>query len=450
MGAIKGEANLKRRIGFLGLLAMSVGLNIGGALFALTTLAAGLSGPSLPLAMLISSIPCLLAVVPYCILTSSMPTTAATYRYIQLINPALSLVSMLTLLVCILIGAQPLFALAFGKYLQTIIPLDPIISGLMVLTFFYVINLLGVELTARLQIILLALLLSALLMFVILGLPEIERARFVEFFPNGIGGVLTAAGLLFTFSAGGFFVIDMGGEVIQANRVFPRVLFLGIFIVVIINILVMIVVVGIADIETLKGKSLVHISEFFLPGPAVLFFTAAGALVACATTINVIFSTVARGLMVVAADGLLPDILGRVNRRFGTPHLGLTLTYIVASLSLIFIPSLMFYGSMLNLGLIVAITLVAVSGLRFPGRFPDHYAGSLFKVPTRLRQITCISTIGINLLIFVFFTIAVGRATFVFISIAVLTGLFAFSRRNRLRNFDLKSVMPEPNIATGD
>jgi len=438
-----GETNLKRRIGFLGLLAMSVGLNIGGSLFALTTLAAGMSGPSLPLAMLISSIPCLLAVIPYCILTSSLPTTAATYRYIQLISPALSLVTMLTLLVCSVIGAQPLFALAFGMYLQKIIPIDPIISGLLVLTFFYVINILGVELLARLQIILLFLLITALSMFVVLGLPEVEPGRFSVLFPNGIGGVLTATGLLFTFSAGGFFVIDMGGEVIQAKRVFPKVLFLGIFIVVIINILIMIVVVGVADIETLKGKSLLHVSEMFMSGPAVLFFSIGGALVACATTINVIFSTIARGLMVVARDGLLPKFLGNVNQRFGTPHFGLTMVYLVSAIALVSIPSLLFFGSMLNLGLIVSITLVAASGLFFPNRYPHLYAKSFFKVPPRLRQIACIGVIGINLLIFVFFTFAIGKATFVFFGIVVAASLYTLSKKKDFSSFDIFIALPE-------
>ncbi len=449
MAIINEEANLKRRIGFLGLLAMSVGLNIGGSLFALTTLAAGMSGSSLPLAMLISSIPCLLAVVPYCILTSSLPTTAATYRYIQLINPVLSLVSMLTLLICILIGAQPLFALAFGMYLQNIVPIDPIISGLLVLTFFYVINILGVGITARLQIILLFLLISALSMFVIMGLPEVQPGRFSELFPNGIGGVLTATGLLFTFSAGGFFVIDMGGEVIQAKRVFPRVLFLGIFIVVILNILIMVVVVGVTDMETLKGKSLVHVSEIFMTSPAVLFFTVAGALIACATTINVTLSTVARGMMVVAMDGFLPKFLGKVSQRFGTPHFGLTLAYLISAIALIFIPSLLFFGSMLNLGLIVSITLVAASGLFFPNRYPHLYAGSSFRVSSRLRRIACVSVIAINLLIFIFFTIAIGKATFVFFGIAIAAGLYALSKKRELSRFDITTVLPELKMESG-
>ncbi len=443
MTQLNDLSNLKQHIGFFGLLAMSVGLNIGGALFALTTLAAGMSGPSLPLAMLISSIPCLLAVVPYCLLSSALPATAATYRYIQLINPAVSLISMLTLLVCILIGAQPLFALAFGMYLKELIGVNPLFSGLIALTFFYGVNMLGVKLTAKLQIVLLVLLMAALLLFVATGLPEVQAVRFSEPFPNGLGGLFTAAGLLFTFCAGGFFIIDMGGEVIQAQRIFPKVLLLGLVIVVVLNILIMVVVVGIADVASLKGKSLIQVASLFMSRPSVAFFTACGALVACATTINVVFSTVARGMMVVSLDGFLPEFLSRVSQRFGSPHLGLTVSYVVSSAALLSIPSLLFLGSMLNLGLIVAITLVAVSGLFFAKRYPSLYARSTLKWPSWFIRTACILVIGINLFIFLFFVVAIGSASFAFLGIGLCATLYTFYRKKTLASFDITAAFPE-------
>ena len=57
---------------------MSVGLNIGGSLFGLTAVAAGLARPSLPLALLVSALPIILAVLPYAILASAAPTTVLT------------------------------------------------------------------------------------------------------------------------------------------------------------------------------------------------------------------------------------------------------------------------------------------------------------------------------------------------------------------------------------
>lgn len=437
------ETKLKQKIGFFGLLAMSVGINIGGSVFALTTIAAGMTGPSLPLALLIASLPAILAVVPYCVLTSSLPTTSASYRYVQLISPRLASISAFTLLTCMLIGAQPMFALIFGRYLGTLVPINPIVSGLVLLTFFYIINMLGVGPTAKIQTFLLFVLLVALCLFVVMGLPKVEAVRFTELFPKGVGGLLTASGLLFVFCGGGFFAMDVGGEVLHAKRNLPKALFFGILIVVIMNFLITVVVVGVAGPETLQGtKSLIHVAELFMPGPVIIFFAIAGALVACATTTNAVFTVIGRGLMVVAQDDMFPKFLGKVSKRFGTPHYGLTVSYIISALSLIFIPSLLFYGSMLNLGVVFSITLVAVAGFLFPKKYPKLFAKSTFKISPRLTRIACISVISLNVLITVFFMKACGNATFVYFGIVAVGVLYTLSRKKVLESFDILSVFP--------
>ena len=431
----KDETNrLKQRIGFWGLLAMCVGLNIGGALFALTSLAAGLTGPSLPLAMLVSAVPAVLAVVPYGVLTSALPTTSATYRYAQLVHPSLALVSMLTLAVCIVIGGQPLFALAFGKYLAALVPLNPVLTGLVVLTVFFVINLLGIDLTARIQTLLFVVLMAALILFVVLGVPRINPAYFTGFFPKGVGGVFAAAGLLFTFCAGGFFVVDLGGEVIKARDIFPRVLFLGMLLAVVFYMFIHVVTVGVMPWNELNGQSLIAVAQTFMPSGALVFFIVGGALVACATTINVIFSVVSRGLMVISAEGLLPAFLGKVNRRYGTPHWGLTVAYLICAASLIGIPSLMFFGSMLNLGLVFAITVVAMSGWILPQRFPFIYGRSSVKISPRRMKAVCGTVVVMNFLIFVFFCLAIGKASLVFGGIVCATCIYALGRGMVLKN----------------
>lgn len=426
------EAHLRRHVGFLGLLAMCVGLNIGGALFALTTVAAGLSGPSLPLAMLISAVPVLLAMVPYIMLTSSIPTTSATYRYAQLFNPSLALISMLSLLVCILIGGQPLFALAFGKYLSILLPLNPMGAGLFVLTVFYIVNLVGVKLTVRIQTALFFLLLSALFLYIVLGLPGVRAEHFSNFFPKGIGGALAASGLLFTFCAGGVFVIDLGGEVMEARKAFSRALPFGIGIALVLYVLIGVVTVGVVDWPELEGKSLIVVAEHFMSGPAQAYFIIGGALVACSTPINIIFTILSRGLLVVSQEGLLPGFLGKVNKRFGTPHWGLTASYLVCVAALVLLPSLMFFGSMLNLGLILCITVVTLAGFVFPVRFPDLFQRSVPRFPPALVRTVCVVIVILNLLIFTFFIVAIGWASLVFFGIVLASCLYAYSQRRTL------------------
>ena len=49
MDEMKSEKMLKKEIGFFGLVAIFVGLNIGGALFSLTNVAVGITGQMSPL-----------------------------------------------------------------------------------------------------------------------------------------------------------------------------------------------------------------------------------------------------------------------------------------------------------------------------------------------------------------------------------------------------------------
>ncbi len=430
--ASKAEQHLKKQVGFLGLLAMCVGLNIGGALFALTMKAAGFCGPSLPLAMLISAVPILLAVAPYVTLTSVIPTTSASYRYSQLFSPSLAVVSLFTLLVCMLIGGQPLFALGFGKYLHAIVPLDPIWMGIGVLTLFYVINLMGVRLTAWIQTGLFFALLSALMLYICLGLPAVRPENFSAPFPNGLGGLLAAAGLLFTFSAGGIFVIDVGGEVLQAGRTFAKALPAGIGIAVLLYVLIGVATIGVARGSDLQGESLIAVAGRFMGGPALVYFIVGGALVACATSINIVFTIMSRGFLVVSQDGLLPAFLGKVNQRYGTPHWGLTAAYLICVAALVGIPSLMFFGSMLNLGLILAISVVTLSGFVFPKRYPELFERASMPFSARTLRIICGAILFLNALIFAFFTVAIGKAAIVFLAVVLASCLYALSQRRSL------------------
>ncbi len=434
MGTDTSDGKLIPSIGFWGLLAMCVGLNIGGSLFALTSLAAGLSGPSLPIAMMISAMPALLAVLPYSILTSSMPTTSATYRYAQMVHPTLALVVMLSLGITILIGAQPLFGLAFGSFFRHITPVNPVAVGVIVLTIFYIINLLGISLTARIQIIMFCILMAALGLYIVMGIPHIEAANFTPLYPMGAGGVFAAAGLLFTFCTGGYFVIDLGGEVIMARRIFPRVLLLSMVLIIGLYLLILMISVGVVPWGWLEGKSLIHVAEQFMSPSALMFFIIGGALTACATTINVIFSVASRATMVLAKEGLLPEVLGRVHPRFGTPHWGLTVGWLICVAALVTIPSLMFFGSMLNLGLIMAITAVAAAGFVLPSQYPALFRNSLINVPGWLLKAACIAIMVINLLIFLFFCAAIGAASFVFFGIVLFSLAYAWLQRKKIRS----------------
>jgi APA family basic amino acid/polyamine antiporter len=432
---------MKKQIGFFGLLAMSVGLNIGGSLFGLTTVAAGLTGPSLPLALLISALPAILAVLPFSILASAAPTTGASYRYVQLLSPSLAYITALAALICVMIGTLPLMGRVFGLFFQAILPVDPIISGLAVLTVFYLVNVAGIRSTVRVQVILVLLLISALGLFTAQGATQIEVNRFEELFPRGIGGLLAASGLLFTFSISGILMVDLGGEVVNARQTIPRVLLLGILIAVVINVSILTVTAGVADTMAMEGETLVEVAANFMSAVQLGYFVVAGALLACATSINTAFTLIARILLAISTEGLLPRFLSQVNIKRGSPVGALTLTYVLAALTLLSQSSLLFFGTLTNFPIIVAVTLVSVLVITLPHRFPVLYRHSAFHPPPVVLWAVCGTVIAANVTIFAFLASASHKATWTYIGMLLVFSLYAISRRKTLAT--LPKIAPD-------
>jgi APA family basic amino acid/polyamine antiporter len=440
MNIAENEERLEKRIGFWGLLSMSVGVNIGGSLFALTTHAAGYSGPSLPIAMVVSAMPVVLALAPFCLLSIVYPTTSASYRYAQLVSPTMAKVYLLTSVTCMGIGGLPLFALVAGRGLEPVLGLPPTTVGLLVLAFFYVVNILGVGLTARLQLLLSLVLMSALVVFVGSGVPHVSVSHLTPLFPNGVHGTLVASGLLFTFCAGGLFVVDVGGEVISAHKNIPRALTLGMILALGLYLCITVVTVGTIHWSELNARSLVDVAETFMSGNTLLFFALGGAVIAAATTINAVLALQARLILVISEEELISPTLGAINLRFGTPHWALTLIYLLSSSALLCIPSVGFFASMLNFVMLLAVTLVALAGLKVARRHPRLcHRSATGLTPASLERI-CWIVVASNVLIFSFFGIVMKWASLVFAGVLMASYLYSRTRKETLRDIELSTA----------
>jgi basic amino acid/polyamine antiporter, APA family len=104
-------------------------------------------------------------------------------------------------------------------------------------------------------------------------------------------------------------------------------------------------------------------------------------LLALATTINATFMFASRYIMVFAEDGVFPRALAGVNRRFGTPHWGLLIMFV---LSIAFLPlgasSFETLAYTASIGSIILFFPILISAIRFPKKMPDAYARAPFKL----------------------------------------------------------------------
>jgi len=430
---------LRREINLAALIAIMIGLNIGGSLFALTGIAAGLTGPSLFIAQLISALPILLALIPYLTLTSAMPVTCANYQYAKLFSRPLAVAAWMTLFIAIPIGALPLFAIITANFAQILIPGLPITTtAIIVITLFFALNICGIKPTVYVQLAAVIVLVLALATFIAPGIPAIEAQNLTPLFSGGAIGVIGASALLFTLLAGGLFGIEVGSEVKNAISAIPKALIISIAVVLALYLLIELIAVGVMDWKIFAQGTLGSPAQVFLSGPLLGFFIIGGGILASITTINLTLTVAGRYTLAFAQDGFFPNFFGSINERFGTPHWGLTLPYVMSVITLLINPPLIVLGQMLNFGLLFMITLVLFAAFRLPRKHPEIYKNARFKFSPKILAITSLSAISINIVFMIvlaygLLTSEESKWTFPLFVIAAIAGIVLyFVRRQKI------------------
>lgn len=437
-------AKLRRDVSFVALIAVMVGLNIGGSLFLLTGIAAGLTGPSLFIAQLLSALPILLALVPYMVLTSAMPATCANYQYAKLLSTPLASAAWMVMFIAIPVGAFPLFAIATAKLIAVLAPGMPIaLTAIGVMTLFYIINLLGIRATAQVQLATVVILLLALLTFIIPGLQAIDVKNMTPLFTGGFLGFIGASALIFTLLAGGLFGIEIGGEVKNARSTIPKALVISVGVVLVIYLLIEIVATGVINWSVFKNETLGIPAQAFLSQPWLGIFVIGGGILASITTINLTLTVAGRYALVYARDGFFPRFFGHINSKFGTPHWGLTLPWVITIITILFDPPLQTLGAMLNFGLLFMITLVLFAAARLPKTHPDIYAQSSHKFNPQTIAVVSYMAVAINIVFMILLAVAL-QLTFLLFIIAAGAGIgLYFLRRSQVKYARLSYTMEQ-------
>jgi len=258
---------------------------------------------------------------------------------------------------------------------------DRNLIAVVALTFFFVINVVGVKAASTVQVGMFFVLIAALLVYIVWGIPAIDVANLTPLFGSGFAGLGIAAAMLFFAYMGANFIIDLGAEIKDAGRNIPLSFAISMPIVIIIYTLMGLVTVGSVPLSMCANQPLSVPAGQFMPPGLALFFTVGGGLLALATTINATFMFASRYILVFAEDGVFPIALAGVNKRFGTPHWGLLIMFV---LSAAFLPmgasSFEVLAYTASIGSIILLFPILISAMRFPKKMPDFYAKAPFKL----------------------------------------------------------------------
>ncbi|WP_259462497.1 APC family permease [Mesotoga sp. BH458_6_3_2_1] len=326
---------MKKTMKFWDLVALEVGMTIGAGIFVYMPIASQSAGVGTIMAFVVAFVPMSIIMINVMLLGSTLPTTGGTFKYgAFLFSPKVAFLGLWAYLFGAFVGLFPLNALALASYMKGIwdgISLVPV--ALIILTFFYVVNLMGLKMASRVEIISVALLFIAIAIYTVPGIGRIEASNFEGVFAKGIGSIIYASALLtFTF-AGSNAVIELGGEVENAKKNLPLSVIFSLTVVLTCYLLMAAVSFGIGG-KLLEGGTLNDVASNYLSGFLFYVFAFGGPILAIATTINATYMWGTRSLLALCKLRVFPSKLGLVNKR-GTPWVLLTIIWLLSSIMLI-------------------------------------------------------------------------------------------------------------------
>ncbi|MBS0225352.1 MAG: amino acid permease, partial [Proteobacteria bacterium] len=383
---------LKRQLGPIQLTLLGIGAVIGTGIFVLTAEAAQKAGPGMMVAFVIAAVVCGLAALAYSEIASMIPVSGSAYTYSYgvfgeliawIVGWALVLEYAIgATAVCVgwsgyvngllnsgLFGLTTPGALSLPKWLQTGyfsgggINLLALLIGIGV-TWLLVI---GTSKSARVNAVLVAIKIIALLGFIGLALPAAKSSNLTPFLPTGWGsptggvGVLGAAASIF-FAYVGFDAVSTAAEETKnPNRNIPIGLIGALGVCTVFYLLVGYGAAGAAGAQPLfsaagtvldpgtpemaaacalpqnanalvcSNEPLAHVIRV-LGYPKVGNLIALAAVVALPSVILMMMFGQTRIFFTMSRDGLLPDALSKVHPKFHTPHVITYVTGVVVSI----------------------------------------------------------------------------------------------------------------------
>jgi APA family basic amino acid/polyamine antiporter len=440
--------HFKHKIGLALVSYIVIGFMIGGGIFVYTGIVYQYSGQALPLAYALAVIPVFISMLPLAMLGAAMPVSGANYMYAsRMVSPGLAFTGVWVYALASFFGQIPLYLIGCSQYIQSLFPhLQIIPVALLILTFFYLINLFGVRIAAQIQGLLVVLLIAALVVYITGGAGKLQADNFKPLLEKGTGGLILSFALLTFTYFGGNGIIEIGSEIRNPGKTIPRAFFISFPIVTVLYIGIALITVGSVSPDSIKGavEPLVVVGKANLSGGLYLFFILGGAVLALLTTLNSLLIIGTRSLLMMVQDNMLPYWMGKMTRKHQVPWVLLTIIYLLSIIGVLSGFSLTTFASYASLGGLVIFLPILLAAWRFPKKYPKEYRLSGFKLtPFWLRF-----SVIVGLLMVFFFGIIIVydlKAWFkilfflLFIASGYVTFLIRIRRLKRLgRPLDLK------------
>ncbi len=390
--------DLKRTLGKKELMGIAIGQIIGAGIMSMMGVAIAMTGRSANLAFMLSAVFTMCTFFPSIFITSCIRMRGGMYTQMAIFAGDkwagyYSVVYFITNM------SLAMYALSFAQYAIALLPSggSEKVIALVVGTAFFVLNYFGVDLMAKIQNLLVVVLVLSLSMFAVFGLPHVDLVNYFSnadglFLTDGIGGFLTATAYLGFATGGATVILGVSAECKNPTKDIPFVIIVSTVSVAILYGLVATTASGVLPVPEVANQPLTLVAAEILPKPLYIFFIVGGAMFALATTLNSQIMSCTKPVMQSCEDGWFPQSLASLSK-YKTPWKILVIYYfilvvpILADLNIAQISSIVQILGYLN-NLVLTIT-----AMKLPKMFPEAWEKSQFHVPTpvfnTLMIITC-------------------------------------------------------------
>jgi basic amino acid/polyamine antiporter, APA family len=381
------QRTLDKGVNLAGVVALGLGTAVGVAVFSVIAPATNVAGPAMLISVAIAAIPMFVIAVTYAFMGSALPTSGASYEWPRrFIHPDVGFV-VAWLRIAGSVGALLLLAFVLVRYLSNVFVLPQKPTMLAAFAIVFVVNYFGIAIAARMQTVLMAMLIVLFAVFVSWGASHVEHANFEPLLTHGWSGVLAAVPLLIGLFFGIEAATEVGEEVRNGRVVIPLGIGLSIGSAVVLYACVAAVAIGVVGAPALAASStpLLDAAKTFMGGAAQPLIVSA-AVVAIGKSLNALFLIFSRNLFAMGRAGALPVALSRIHPRFGTPHIALTVVFAACALGLLLPTDLTGLFLAVNIPTLLKYAATCVSATRVVSRHPDIYAAANFKLPPRMQR----------------------------------------------------------------
>jgi len=385
----QGEKSLNKALGSFELTMLGIGAIVGSGIFVLTGVAAAkFSGPALVLSFIVAGLACTFAALCYAEFAAMIPVagSAYTYGYASLGEIWAWIIGWdLILEYSVAIGAV---AIGWSGYIVNLLkniginlppslvnsPADGGIVNLPAILIIVVISLLliiGVQESAKFNNIIVSIKIGIIFLFIFLAVGHVKPANWHPFMPYGFSGVLQGAAYVF-FAYIGFDAVSTAAEEVKnPQKDLPKGIIASLLICTILYIIVSGILTGV--VPYLNYMNTAAPVAFALEQIGINWGSAlvsVGAVFGLTSVLLVMMFGQTRVFFAMSRDGLLPEVIGGINKKTKTPVNSTIIVGIATALISGFLP-IGIVSELTNIGTLAAFIIVSLGIIALRKKKPD-------------------------------------------------------------------------------